>query len=111
MKNIVGVLAFSTALLGSTALSGSAAFAGQNDDLVARLNAADQENAAIRKQNLELTAAKPAKPVSLTDKMADFFGTYAADLPVAYKAPTPVEPGRLSVWVEGGAIWSGGGRT
>jgi hypothetical protein len=36
MKKIFGVLAFSTALLGSTALSGSAAFAGQNDDLVAR---------------------------------------------------------------------------
>ena len=57
MKKIFGVLAFSTALLGSTALSGSAAFAGQNDDLVARLNAAEQENAAIRRTNMELAAA------------------------------------------------------
>ena len=40
--------------------------------------------------------------------MADFFGAYAADLPVAYKAPPPVEPGRFTVWVEGGAIWTGG---
>jgi len=95
-------------LLGSTALSGSAAFAGQNDDLVARLNAADQENAAIRRQNMELAAAKPATPVSFTDRMADFFGTYAADLPVAYKARPPEEPGRFTVWVEGGAIWTGG---
>ena len=38
----------------STALSGSAAFAGQNDDLVARLNAAEQDNAAIRRTNMEL---------------------------------------------------------
>ena len=61
MKKVFGVLAFSTALLGSTALSGSAAFAGQNDDLVARLNAAEQENAAIRRTNMELAAAKACK--------------------------------------------------
>jgi opacity protein-like surface antigen len=108
MKKIFGVLAFSTALLGSTALSGSAAFAGQNEDLVARLNAADQENAAMRKKNAELATAAAAKPVSITDRMADFLGAYAADLPVAYKAPPPVEPGRFTVWVEGGAIWTGG---
>jgi hypothetical protein len=99
---------FLAALALSTALSGSAAFAGQNDDLVARLNAAEQENAAIRRTNLELAAAKPAKPASITDRMADFFGAYAADLPVAYKAPPPVEPGRFTAWVEGGAIWTGG---
>ena len=86
MKKIFGVLAFSTALLGSTALSGSAAFAGQNEDLVARLNAAEKENAAIRRSNMELAAPKPA---SVTDRMADFFGAYAADLPVAYKARPP----------------------
>jgi hypothetical protein len=93
------------ALMLSTALSGSAAFAGQNDDLVARLNAAEQENTAIRRQNMELAAAKPA---SFTDRMADFFGAYAADLPVAYKARPPEEPGRFRAWVEGGAIWTGG---
>jgi hypothetical protein len=100
-KVLVGVFAL------STALSGSAAFAGQNDDLVARLNAAEQENAAIRRTNTEL-AAKPAKPASITDRMGDFFGAYAADLPVAYKARPPEEPGRFTVWVEGGAIWTGG---
>ena len=57
---------------------------------------------------MELAAAKPAKPVSITDRMADFFGAYAADLPVAYKARPPEEPGRFTVWVEGGAIWTGG---
>jgi len=53
-------------------------------------------------------AAKPAKPGSITDRMADFFGAYAADLPVAYKARPPLEPGRFTYWVEGGAIWTGG---
>src|SRR6202040_2104450 len=105
MKKVFGVLAFSTALLGSTALSGSAAFAGQNDDLVARLNAAEQENAAMRSKNRQLAAPKPAR---VSDRMADFFGSYAADLPVAYKARPPEEPGRFSIWVEGGAIWTGG---
>jgi hypothetical protein len=108
MKKIFGVLAFSTALLGSTALSGSAAFAGQNDDLVARLNVAEQENAAMRRKNTELATAAAAKPVTVTDRMADFIGAYAADLPVAYKARPPEEPGRFTVWVEGGAIWTGG---
>ena len=105
MKKIFGVLAFSTALLGSTALSGSAAFAGQNEDLVARLNAAEKENATIRRSNMDLAAPKPA---SVTDRMADFFGTYAADLPVAYRARPAEQPGQFRIWVEGGAIWSGG---
>src|SRR5205085_10994156 len=94
---------FLAALAVSTSLSGSAVFAGQNDDLVARLNAAEQENAAIRSRNNMELAAKPA---SIADRMADFFGAYAADLPVAYKSPPPVEPGRFTVWVEGGAIWT-----
>src|SRR3954468_10607918 len=98
---------FFAALALSTALSGTAAFAGENDDLVARLNAAEQENAAIRRTNMEL-ATKPAKPASITDRMADFFGAYPADLPVAYKARPPLEPGRFTYWVEGGAIWTGG---
>jgi hypothetical protein len=37
----------------------------------------------------------------------DPFGAYAADLPVAYKAP-PVQRGQLRIWGEGGAIWTGG---
>ena len=56
-------------------------------------------------------SSRPPRPQSLssiTDKMADFFGAYAADLPVAYKAPPPREPGRLTLWGEGGAIWTGG---
>src|ERR1700731_2506030 len=100
MKRVViGALAI------GTAWCGSAAFAGQNDDLVARLNAAEQEKAAIRRQNMEPAAAKP---VSVTDRMVDFFGTYAADLPVAYRARPPEAPGQFRIWVEGGAIWTGG---
>jgi hypothetical protein len=83
---------FLAALAVSTAMSGSAAFAGQNDDLVARLNAAEKENATIRREN-----SAPAKPVSVTDRMVDFFGAYAADLPVAYRARPPEEPGRFSI--------------
>jgi hypothetical protein len=95
---------FFGALMLGTALSGSAAFAGQNDDLVARLNAVEKENAAIRRTNMDAAA----KPVSVTDRMADFFGAYAADLPAAYKARPPEQPGQLRFWVEGGAIWTGG---
>jgi hypothetical protein len=63
----------------------------------------------MRRSNMELAAAKPAaKPVSVIDRMTDFFGTYAADLPVAYKARPPEAPGQFRIWVEGGAIWTGG---
>jgi hypothetical protein len=33
---------------------------------------------------------------------------YAADMPISFKAPAPVERGQLRIWGEGGAIWSGG---
>ncbi len=113
MKRAVGVFSIGAALLASTALTGSAALAGSGDDLVARLNAADQENAALRKQAADAATAKPAASASFasrfSDKLADFTGSYAADLPVAYKAP-PREQGRLTFWGEGGAIWTGGDR-
>src|SRR5437868_13101253 len=96
MNKILGVVAFGTALLGSTALSGTAAFAGQNEDLVARLNAAEQENAAMRRNNAGVATAAAAKPVGIADRMANCVGVYAADLPVAYRAPPLIEPGRLS---------------
>src|SRR5690242_18569077 len=102
---IAGVVAIGAALLGMTS---SLAVAGQKDDVIARLNAAEQENAAIRKQTAQLATTTSAKPVSITDKMTDFVGAYAADLPVAYKAPPPVEPGHLTLWGQGGAIWTGG---
>ncbi len=109
-RDVLGAFVFGAALLVGTALSGSLAFAGQNDDLVARLNAADQENAALRRQTSDLATAKPAASPSFTDRISDFMGSYAADLPVAYKAPPPVVPGRLTFWGEGGAIWTGGDR-
>jgi hypothetical protein len=150
-KLLIGALA-----VGST-LTGSAAFAGQTEDILARLDALEKENAAIRRENVALsenkrlreqnlklksssrdtqsrqlapvsnvsagkpeplvatasaTAEKPegipaAKSASISDRMADFFGAYAADLPVAYKA-VPEAPGQFRIWAEGGAIWSGG---
>ena len=137
-------------------LSGGVAFAGQTEDILARLDALEKENGAIRRENVALsenrrlreqnlklksssrdtqsrqlapvsdvsagkpeplvatasaTAEKPegipaAKSASISDRMADFFGAYAADLPV--KAPIVEAPGQFRVWAEGGAIWSGG---
>jgi hypothetical protein len=51
--------------------------------------------------------ARTVTPPSPT-KRSDPFGAYAADLPVAYKAPVRAEAGQLRLWAEGGAIWSGG---
>ena len=119
------------------AFSGSVAFAGQTDDLVARIDALERENAAIRRENaavsenkrlrehnaklksssreLQSARATPApvgaaaaRPESASGKVVDFFGAYAADLPVAYKAAVPEAPGQFRMWAEGGAIWTGG---
>jgi hypothetical protein len=149
-KALVGALAVGTAF-------GGAAVAGQTEDILARLDALEKENSAIRKENVALsenkrlreqnsklksssrgtestqpapvsnvsagkpeplvatasaTAERPegipaAKSTSVSDRMADFFGAFAADLPVAYKA-VPETPGQFRIWVEGGAIWTGG---
>ncbi|MGH2548227.1 MAG: hypothetical protein ACRDHN_02495, partial [Thermomicrobiales bacterium] len=122
------------ALVVGSAFTAHAASAGQSDDVLARLDALEKENSAIRRENKALGenrslrernadlktsspqpvaqaapavvyAEKPAK--GFTDKMTDFFGAYAADLPVAYKA-RPELPGQFRIWGEGGAIWSGG---
>ena len=150
-KVLIGALA-----IGSV-LSGGAAFAGQTEEILARLDSLEKENAAIRRENAALqqnkslreqnaalksstarsravaqpvatvsappavvaapaveVAAAPAevaaaKPKTTKERLADFFGAYAADLPVAYKA-RPVTPGQIRFWGEGGAIWSGGDR-
>jgi hypothetical protein len=130
-KILVGAIAI------GCAFSGSAAFAGQTDDLAARLEALETENAAIRRENATLienkrlrehnaklksadrelqsaqatpasVAAVAAGPESASGKVVDFFGAYAADLPVTYKAAVPEAPGQFRMWAEGGAIWSGG---
>jgi hypothetical protein len=132
---------FVAALAVGSVFSGGAAFAAQTEDIQARIDAIEKENAAIRRENaalqqnrslrerndaLKSSTAQPravaqpvvlsepapaavsvAKPKSVTDKMADLFGAYAADLPVAYKARPPT-PGLLRFWGEGGAILTGG---
>ncbi len=54
--------------------------------------------AALRKRASDAAPAKPAASVSfasrLSDKLADFTGSYAVDLPVVCKAPLPKERGR-----------------
>jgi hypothetical protein len=140
----------------ASAVTGTAAFAGQTEEIIARLDALEKENSAIRRENtalsenkslrekntalksstspqrtvaepapagqqrvaepvsepvpLTVAAAKPAlsENASLTEKLANFFGANAADLPVAYKARPLPTPGILRFWGEGGAIWSGG---
>lgn len=105
-----------------------AAFAGQTDDIAARLAVLEKENAAIRKENAALRENKilrqrnaglksavpaPQPSASLSAKPAthtkpSVFEAMAADLPIAYKAVPPETPGQFRIWVEGGAIWSGG---
>jgi hypothetical protein len=109
-------------------LTASGAFAGQTDDVAARLAVLEKENAAIRKENaalrenkvlrarnasLKWAAPAPQPSASISAKPAtgtkpSVFEAMAADLPVAYKAPPPESPGQFRVWAEGGAIWSGG---
>jgi len=107
-------------------LTASGAFAGQTDDVAARLAALERENAAIRKENAalhenkvlreknaSLKSAAPQPTASISAALPrgtkpSVFDAMAADLPVAYKAPPPEMPGQFRIWVEGGAIWSGG---
>jgi hypothetical protein len=141
---LIGALAFGT-------LGGGVALAGQTEEIIARLDALEKENAAIRRENaalsenkslrernvaLKSTLAKPQpgvqpvppsavqsqpearsapepsrvaaeKPASVSERMAGIFDAYAADLPLAYKAPMEA-PGQLRIWGEGGAIMTGG---
>jgi hypothetical protein len=124
MKNkIIKVLAMAS-VFGS---AGGAVQAGQPDDIQARLAVLERENAAVRKENAALRENKTlraqhdrlnaaesrttaARSVQAPEPAAkrSWFESYAADLPVAYKAPVAEAPGQLRFWAEGGAIWSGG---
>lgn len=119
-KIIVSALAIG----GMCAVAMPAAQAGQSD-IEARLAALEKENAAIRKENAALLDNKQlrqrnatlksstaqiqplasASPVPVVTQSA--FDAYAADLPVAYKAPVESR-GQFRVWGEGGAFWTGG---
>jgi hypothetical protein len=56
------------------------------------------------------SAATGGIPLHLQKPDADSpLSAYAADVPVAmFKAPPPADKGQTRVWVEGGAIWTGG---
>lgn len=107
------------------ALTCSSALAGHGEEAQARTDALEKENAAIRKEMAVLrennallkkravlkTSVNRMEPVKGAPILAkeNVFGAYAADMPVAYKAPPLVETrGQFRVWGEGGAIWSGG---
>ena len=93
---------------------------------MARIEALEKENAAIRKENEELRKNKilrqqnAALKVSTTQtpsvslaeapkgKRTDPMRAYAADLPMTYKGPIAEARGQLTLWGEGGAIWTGG---
>jgi hypothetical protein len=128
MYNLMKSCAGAAAALFMLVLTAPAAFAGQTDDIAARLAVLEKENAAIRKENaalrenkilrqrnagLKSAAPAPQPSASLSAKPAthtkpSVFEAMAADLPVAYKALPPETPGQFRIWVEGGAIWSGG---
>jgi hypothetical protein len=100
--------------------------AAPDNDMMARIEKLERENAAIRKENDELrnnkilrrenTALKsstrlaPSMPSVLSShgKRTDPMQSYAADAPILTKAPIVEQRGVLRVWGEGGAIWSGG---
>jgi hypothetical protein len=117
-KILVGVIAI------GAALAAGPASAGPGEDAQARIDALEKENAAIRREIAVLrenkalrersavlkSSATAAAPIPAASKPAkrDVFGAYAADMPVAYKAPAAEPRGQFRVWGEGGAIWSGG---
>lgn len=114
--------------LGATAvLTTASAFAGELEEVHARLELLERQNAAIRKENATLrenqrllgenarlklqsarAAAEPATtgPRSLPPRNNNPLQAYAAALPV--KALPLEAPGQFRAWVEGAAIWSGG---
>jgi hypothetical protein len=112
-------------------LAASAAHAGDIENRLARLEALEKENAAIRRENEALRQNRALREQNATLKSAaavapavvaphgqaasvpaatrsDPFAAYAADLPLAYKAPVKASPHQFRIWGEGGAIWSGG---
>ena len=115
MKSCAGAAALFMFVLALAPASG--AFAGQTDDIAARLAVLEKENAAIRKENAalrenkilrqrnaSLKSAPPAPQPSASVSAApaahtrpSVFEAMAADLPVAYKAQPPESPGQFRI--------------
>ena len=77
----------------------------QENEALRRVNKLRGENAALVKQTASSNAGMAVMPASTTGDPRE---AYAADLPIVAKAAAAIEPGRLRVWAEGGANWSGG---
>jgi hypothetical protein len=77
----------------------------QENEALRRVNKLRGENAALVKQTASNNARMAVVSASTSSNPRE---AYAADLPIYAKAAAPIEPGRLRVWGEGGANWSGG---
>jgi hypothetical protein len=126
-------------MLGATAaLTATSATAGEIEDVNARLEVLERQNAAIRKENAALRAnqqlrdenarlksqgaratSEPARTEARSQQDNSAFPAVAASQQArnplqAYAADLPVKaqllagPGQFRAWIEGGAIFSGG---
>jgi hypothetical protein len=77
----------------------------QENEALRRVNKLRGENAALVKQTASSNARAAVVTTSASSNPRE---AYAADMPISIKAPAPIEPGRLRLWAEGGANWSGG---
>jgi hypothetical protein len=77
----------------------------QENEALRRVNKLRGENAALVKQTDSNNARLAVVPASTGSNPRE---AYAADMPIVAKAAAPIEPGRMRVWAEGGANWSGG---
>jgi hypothetical protein len=77
----------------------------QENEALRRVNKLRGENAALVKQTAGNNAGMAVVPASTGSNPRE---AYAADMPIVAKAAAPIEPGRMRVWAEGGANWSGG---
>jgi hypothetical protein len=77
----------------------------QENEALRRVNKPRGENTALVKQTASNNAGMAVVPASAGSNPRE---AYAADMPIVAKAAAPVEPGRMRVWTEGGANWSGG---
>jgi hypothetical protein len=123
-KVILSVLAVGSL----SSYAGAAAHAGQNDDVIARIetlekkvaalseekNAALRENQVLRQQNATLKpatrpqAAAGQSAAAPNARRSDPLRAYASAPPMTYKGRIAEARGQLRVWGEGGATWAGG---
>lgn len=110
--------------IGALLIAGAAPNVGRADNVdpvLQRVQSLEKELAAVKRENEALrhikrlreenaVLARSQSPANVPPRAAtgNPREAYAADMPIYAKAAAPVERGRLRVWGEGGAIWSGG---